>query len=63
MERLAWDKHSSLLEKSLNCGCNKFYDTGPRNTVETDTNRGQGQRERRKKESYFNDNSNEPNVA
>ncbi len=29
LERLASDKHSSLLQKSVNYGCNKFYDTGP----------------------------------
>jgi len=23
------DKHSSLLQKTVNYGCNKFYDTGP----------------------------------
>ncbi len=29
LERLAKDKHSSLLRKSVNCSRNKFYDTGP----------------------------------
>ncbi len=29
MERLARDKHFSLLRKSVNYGRNKFYDTGP----------------------------------
>jgi hypothetical protein len=30
LERLARDKHSSLLRKSANYGRNKLYDTGPR---------------------------------
>ena len=30
MERLAKDKHSSLLKKSINYGRKKFYSTGPR---------------------------------
>ena len=30
LERLARDKHSGLLLKSVNYGRNKFYDTGPR---------------------------------
>ncbi len=29
LERLARDKHSNLLCKSVNYGCNKFYSTGP----------------------------------
>ncbi len=29
LERLAMEKHSSLLQKSVNLGRNKFYDTGP----------------------------------
>jgi hypothetical protein len=29
LERLARDKHSSLLRKSGNYGCKKFYSTGP----------------------------------
>ncbi len=29
--RLARDKHSSLLRKSVNYGRNKFYITGPKN--------------------------------
>ncbi len=29
LSRFAREKHSSLLRKSVNCGCNKFYDTGP----------------------------------
>ncbi len=29
LERLARDKHSSLLRKSANYGCKKFYSTGP----------------------------------
>jgi hypothetical protein len=29
LERLARDKHSSFLRKSVNRGLNKFYDTGP----------------------------------
>jgi hypothetical protein len=28
LERLARDKHSSLLPKLVNYGCNRFYDTG-----------------------------------
>ncbi len=29
LEKLAMDKHSSLLQKSVNYGGNKFYSTGP----------------------------------
>ncbi len=29
LERLARDKHSSLIRKSVNYGCKKFYGTGP----------------------------------
>jgi hypothetical protein len=29
LEKLAREKHSSLLRKSVNYGGNKFYDTGP----------------------------------
>jgi hypothetical protein len=29
LERLAKDKHSSLLRKYVNYGCKKFYNTGP----------------------------------
>jgi hypothetical protein len=29
LERLARGKHSSLLQKSVNYGCKKFYSTGP----------------------------------
>jgi hypothetical protein len=29
LERLAKDKHSSLLQKSINYGCKKFNSTGP----------------------------------
>jgi hypothetical protein len=29
LERLARDKHSSFLRKSVNYGCKKFYITGP----------------------------------
>jgi hypothetical protein len=29
MERLVRDKHSSLLQKSVNYSCTKFYSTGP----------------------------------
>jgi hypothetical protein len=29
LERLARDKHSSLLRKYVKCSRNKFYDTGP----------------------------------
>ena len=32
LKRLTRDKHSSLLWKSVNYSCNKFYDTGPGNT-------------------------------
>jgi hypothetical protein len=32
-ERLARDKHSSLLRKSVNYGRNKFYDTGPQERI------------------------------
>jgi hypothetical protein len=30
LEKLARDKHSSLLQKSVNYGCKKLYSTGPR---------------------------------
>jgi hypothetical protein len=30
LERLARDKHSSLLRKSVRYGCKKFYSAGPR---------------------------------
>jgi hypothetical protein len=30
LEKLARDKHSSLLRKSVNYGRNKFYSTGPK---------------------------------
>jgi hypothetical protein len=29
LERLAREKHSSLLQKSVNDGCKEFYSTGP----------------------------------
>jgi hypothetical protein len=29
MERLAWDKHSSLLQNSVNYGRKTFFSTGP----------------------------------
>ncbi len=33
LERLAKDKHSSLLRKSVNYGRSKFYDTGSRSSI------------------------------
>jgi hypothetical protein len=35
LERLDWDKHSSLLRKSLNYSCKKLYSTGPTGTKES----------------------------
>jgi hypothetical protein len=33
LERIAKDKHSSLLRKSVYYGCKKYYSTGPRGLI------------------------------
>ncbi len=38
LERLARDKHSSLLRKSVNYGSKKFYSTGPWQLTSQDSN-------------------------
>ncbi len=33
LERLDMDKHSSLLQKFVNCGCKKIFNIGPRSEI------------------------------
>jgi hypothetical protein len=38
LERLARDKHCSLLQKTVNYGCKKFYRIGPRGILKKASN-------------------------